>query len=258
MTTESESATLPRKPLARWPLLVMLALALLTAASLYRQELQALWRKWFPRQAFRVVVLDAGHGGKDPGAVAGSWLEKNIVLDLAHRLARQLKQRGCRVIMTRYDDSFLSLPERVTIANRAGNAILVSLHLNTDATGTAEGIETFYHDASASYVPAMDAPPLENGSIEVDQSPISPSEKLAMAVQSALASQTQARDRGIKNRPLHILRYAEVPAILVEVGFISHPDEARLLTSSAYLDLLAQAIASGITIYQIEIQLRSQ
>lgn len=245
-------------------LLAVLIMAVAACLFLGRDALRRLLRELLPERPFRVVVLDPGHGGKDPGAVVGGLREKDIVLDLASRIHSRLLERGFRVVMTRFDDSFLSLPERVSVGNSSGNAVFISLHLNTEATGTAEGIETYYYDSgrpdsgrdghSPADIEEGDAAETGDSGATIESAdaepPASPSARLALSVHSALATSTLSRDRGTRNYPFHVLRNAHVPAILIEAGFLSHPDERRLLTSPAYLDILAEAITSGIAAHQ--------
>ncbi len=243
--------TRTRKRLPPRLVLTFILLALIAIVCWQHRGVLKLWWRLLSGEPFRVVVVDAGHGGEDPGATTSYAMEKDIVLDLAKRLATRLDEKGFRVVMTRKDDSFLSLSTRSNIANRSAKAILISLHLNSEPTHTAEGIETFYHHAMPFVQLPADVPPADSNTTAPHHTPTaqSASARLAQTVQSALIRRTMARDRGIKNRPLHILSNSNIPAILVEAGFLSHPDEARLLTSPAYQDLLAEAIADGISIH---------
>ncbi len=190
---------------------------------------------------FQVVVIDAGHGGKDPGAMANDLVEKNLALDLAYRLAARLRSQGIEVIMTRDDDTYLTLAKRVKIASKAGNAIFVSLHFNKEKSSNVSGIETFFYDPHypekfPSIYEAVDMPPRKPTAAEL----------LAEHVQQKLVSVTGANDRGVKNYPYYVVRKNRVPAILVEGGFLSHSLESKMVANGGYRRILANAIADGI------------
>lgn len=198
-------------------------------------------RQWIARGGQPVVVIDPGHGGRDPGAVAGDLLEKDLTLDLARRLERILRHRGVRTAMTRGDDSYLTLTERTARAAAHRDPILVSLHFNKERTGTARGIETFFFDAA---YPDRFPPIIEAADLPARQA--TESELLAATVQVELIRATGARDRGIKNQSFFVVREATFPSILVEGGFLSHPLESRLAANGGYREILARAIAEGI------------
>lgn len=177
-----------------------------------------------PLYAFRTVVIDPGHGGRDLGAADSYVYEKHISLDVARRLERTLQQAGFRTVMTRTRDEFIALSERAAIANRQRNAIFVSIHFNSSYRTSAQGIETFYRSAQ--------------------------SEALARAVQTELVRHIKAPDRGVKTANFVVLRQTKHPAILVEGGFISNQSERSAMIEPGYRQLVADCIAQGIIQYR--------
>lgn len=195
---------------------------------------------------FPVVVLDAGHGGKDDGARGAGLAEKDLSLDVTQRTEKLLHQFGFKTVMTRVDDTYVSLAERAAISNRIDNAIFVSVHFNHSFSGASTGVETFYAseklppESAWTWTGFFSKPPPvrgENG------------ETLAGFVQAAMVMRTESTNRGIKGRPLHVLRHTRCPAVLVECGFISNPLEARMISNVDYRDRLAKAIAEGVMSY---------
>jgi N-acetylmuramoyl-L-alanine amidase len=195
---------------------------------------------------FPTVVLDAGHGGKDGGARANGLVEKNLTLDVTARTQKLLHQYGFKTVLTRSDDTFIPLPERAAIGNRTDNAIFVSVHFNHSYSGASTGVETFYASEKvapesawtwAGFFTKPEPVPTENG------------ETLAGFVQASLVMRTEATNRGIKGRPLHVLRHTRCPAVLVECGFLSNPLEARMIDNVDYRDRLAKSIAEGVMSY---------
>lgn len=203
------------------------------------------------------VVVDAGHGGHDKGAVRNGLLEKDLALDTALRLERKLRSRGFPVVMTRRDDRFVELTERSAVANRIPRAIFVSVHFNDNASAVGDGVETFY--ASAKTPPAgpgwslvgwlkqkPEPPPADNGF------------SLARAVQSAVVAELGAVDRGVKQAGFAVVRLTRCPAVLVEGGFINNPARARAIARPEYRERLAGAIAAGITAFHREREVAAQ
>jgi N-acetylmuramoyl-L-alanine amidase len=195
---------------------------------------------------FPTVVLDAGHGGKDEGARAQGLVEKDLTLDVTRRTQKLLQQYGFKTVMTRSDDSFISLPERAAIGNRTENAIFVSIHFNHAYSGASTGVETFYASEKVAPEEAWtwvgffnkpEATNTDNG------------ETLAGFIQASMVTRTDATNRGIKGRPLHVLRHTRCPAVLVECGFISNPMESRTIAIPEYRDRLAKSIAEGVMSY---------
>ena len=194
-----------------------------------------------------VVVLDPGHGGRDQGATANELAEKDLTLDLAFRTERLLQTYGFRTVLTRRDDSFVSLLDRAEMANKYDRSIFVSLHFNKSEAPSASGIETYY--ASEKVLPQPQwtwagffNKPENNGVVDTG-------ENFAGYVQAALISRTDGGNRGIKPKALYVVRHTKVPAILVEGGFISNLFEARLISTPEYRDRLAAAVVEGVIQY---------
>lgn len=173
------------------------------------------------------IVVDPGHGGKDPGAVAGATLEKTVALAVSRRVMRLLEERGARVLPTRTSDTYPSLDERVALANSKRADLFVSIHANAATSQRVRGVEVLYQGSGA------------RGRL---------SRGLAEAVVAAVVTETRAHNRRAKEdvRNLRVLRATSMPAVLVEVGFLTHAEERRLLVDPAYQDRLARGIVSGI------------
>ncbi|WP_166647457.1 N-acetylmuramoyl-L-alanine amidase [Prosthecobacter fusiformis] len=191
-----------------------------------------------------LVVLDAGHGGHDGGAVAGGTIEKNLALTLTLRLRDQLLSQGMRVKMTRDKDVFLPLEERASIASQAEAAAFVSLHLNTSASPDVSGIETYYTKRKTlSAQRAMQAKwSLATGSVQDERG-----QWLAKSLQKHVCQATQAVDRGIKERSYAVVSQSLVPAVLIECGFLTNAPEMEKLKKRTYQEQLTRGIAAGIT-----------
>lgn len=170
--------------------------------------------------AFRTVIIDPGHGGRDLGAADSYVYEKHINLDVARRLERSLQQAGFKTVMTRTKDEFIALSERSARANRYRNAIFVSIHFNSSYRTAALGIETFYRSSR--------------------------SEKFARFVQSELIKNIGATDRGVKTANFSVLRHTKHPSILVEGGFVSNKQERSAMMDPQYRQVVADSIARGI------------
>ena len=170
------------------------------------------------------IFIDPGHGGIDPGAVNGRLYEKDAALDIALKLGKYLAMAGATVIYTRKTDvsGELELRERTDMANAAGADYFISVHLNSAAAKSANGIETFAYN--------------KNGTAY----------KLASAVQQAVIKATGAVDRGAKTANYHVLRETAMPAILIETGFISNDAEANKLFDENYQNVIANAAAKAI------------
>ena len=170
------------------------------------------------------VVLDPGHGGEDPGAMVGEAAEKDIDLAIALLVREQLEgQEGISVSMTREEDIFISLDDRAEFANREEADLYVSIHANAlENDESFAGIFTFYHpDKKTSKAPAK-------------------------TIQAAVTASSGGIDRGIRSADYAVLRQTDMPAVLVETGFMTCPDELAMLLDPDYQLLLAQGIAQGI------------
>jgi N-acetylmuramoyl-L-alanine amidase len=217
-----------------------------------------------PPQARRqVVVIDAGHGGHDPGTVSDWAREEAIVLDVALKLQGLLESQGVEVILTRDHDTFLTLQERSTFATTERN-VFVSIHANAAPTRDAHGVETWVfgrpldpsqidrairENGGGEIGAALTAEAAQSADIAGDilrETQLNYSMGLAELVQDRLVRATGARDRGVRQNLFYVIRNSRIPAILVEVGFVSHPDEGRKLMEDGYRDDIADALADGI------------
>lgn len=215
----------------------------------------------------RKIILDPGHGGKDPGAMAFGMKEKDIVLKVAKKLARILQQEYTyEVQLTRKTDIFLPLEERTALANTAGADLFVSLHVNAHPDKSVRGVETFYLNL-ATNAEAMRVAARENATTThnisdmqnilsdlMQNSKITESSRLAEFVQANMISGLErnhysVKNLGVKQAPFYVLIGAEMPAILAEISFITNPGEAQLLKSDAYLEEIARQIAAGLAAY---------
>lgn len=179
------------------------------------------------------VIVDVGHGGTDRGARchAPYCEEKKICLLTARLVKQYLDQLGYHVVMTRNTDAFISLPRRVEIAGQAQGNIFVSIHFNSSRSSEAQGVEVFFHDSKA------------------DRLRTGASRKLADTILSRVLRRTSAQSRGVKKGNFYVIRETGMPAVLVEGGFISNPDERTLLKSRDYQEKIARGIADGIDQY---------
>jgi N-acetylmuramoyl-L-alanine amidase len=223
------------------------------------------------RKKDKVIVIDPGHGGKDGGAVGyNRSIEKNIVLSLASKTAAMLRDRGYTVHMTRSKDRFVKLRNRTRFANKKKADLFISVHANAVPKRNAKkayGIETYFLSTSRSKR-ATDAAALENkAEVEdmdfygkntflnaLNSEKIIASHKLAIDLQSSVLSSLRARyknvkDSGVREGPFWVLVGAQMPAVLVEVGFITHPTEAKRLNSKSYQNYFARGLADGVERY---------
>jgi N-acetylmuramoyl-L-alanine amidase len=167
------------------------------------------------------VVIDAGHGGYDRGGIPGQRIpEKEMTLDVAQRLRTVLTASGYNVIMTRDSDVFVPLATRVAIGNSYRNAIFVCIHFNSAKRMGAEGIETYFYGRN--------------------------SLPLASAVHYFVAGGAPSPNRGVRRRGFYVLRKANIPAVLVECGFLTNPTEGEYAQTASYRQKLAEEIATGV------------
>ena len=209
----------------------------------------------------KTIVIDPGHGGKDPGAVSQTRQEKKIVLNLSKTLRDILVKKGYNVRLTRETDVFLPLRKRTQFATNQKADLFISIHTNASISNKAAGIETYYlalaSDESARITAMRENAGAEYNMKELDalvgrilkESKSTESRRLAKLIQAQLASGKQVKNRGVKHAPFVVLIGTKVPAVLVEVGFISNPTEGKKLTTKAYQRQLATAIAKGIEQY---------
>ena len=218
------------------------------------------------------IVIDAGHGGHDSGAVGAGKKEKDVVLQIAKRLKRQLNKRGYTVYMTRNSDRFLKLPQRTKIADRKDAKVFISIHANSvpkRKRHKIQGVETFFlqntRDAKSQRIAARENKAVLKGAgsrlskkVIIDSVLNGPkivqSNKLAIDVQRRIMTNLHSRykgvkDGGVRHAPFWVLVGASRPSILVEVGYISHPRERKRLFTTAYQELIAKGIAEGVNNY---------
>ncbi len=192
------------------------------------------------------VVLDAGHGGDDPGAANGRLLEKRLVLDLAKRTRDRLTAGGIKVMLTRDRDQTMTLNQRIARAKVARATIFVSIHLNAAANTAAEGFETYLLPATgfaSTAGTAKDVSPQPGNRFDTANM------RLAFQVHRNMLQQTHAAERGIRRARYEVLKTAPCPAILVECGFLSNPGNAKQLGQSDHLDRIADGLSKGIRQY---------
>ncbi len=177
-----------------------------------------------------LVIIDAGHGGTDEGAKVNAFMEKKLALTTALLAKKHLEELGYRVIMTRSRDVYLPLQRRVAIANKTKGSLFVSVHFNSSPSREAKGIEIFYFDSKELWRTRA-------------------SKRLAGCILHRVIGQTDALSRGIKQGNFHVIRETDMPAVLVEGGFITNRDERGKLREKEYLDRLAIGIAQGVDRY---------
>jgi N-acetylmuramoyl-L-alanine amidase len=216
----------------------------------------------------RTVIVDPGHGGTDPGAIGvGGLREKDVTLRLSKLLTKKLRSMGFRVVATRETDRFVSLEERTAIAEASNGDVFISLHANAAPRRSVQGIETYYPDANHERH-SLRVAMRENG-VSRDQldelqrtlaklriAEISPySQRLASLVQGELARALPSRygkiqDLGAKKGPFYVLFLSNMPAILVEAGFLTNKSDAKRLRNGDYLDSVATQISMGLKRYR--------
>lgn len=227
----------------------------------------------------KTIVIDPGHGGENQGALGVAHVhEKFLTMDLAYALRARLQKTypNARVIMTRYWDTSMGLSERVHLANQVKADLFLSLHYNSATTKRAEGIETFYlstKHATPNVKPTQGKPLASIGRSSTGMDTEQPKEPvqgtmdddmlnmkrdlmlqqqhqnsglLARTVQSALISKLQATNRGVKQANFGVLRGAHMPAVVVEAGFVSHPEEGKRLLKNAHRDHVVIALMAAI------------
>ena len=218
----------------------------------------------------KLIVIDPGHGGSDSGAVGNGLKEKNVVLATSKKLGALLQKRGYRVLYTRSTDVFINLRSRTIFAGKKNADMFISIHANAAPNASAasrmSGVETFFLSPARSER-SKNAAALENkGDLEdmntfskqtflnfLNREKIISSNKLAIDIQSYMLSSVKksfkSKDGGVREAPFWVLVGATMPAVLVEIGYITHPDEGKNLGKSAYQDRIAQGIANGVDAY---------
>jgi N-acetylmuramoyl-L-alanine amidase len=228
------------------------------------------------REPAFVAVIDPGHGGEQEGAISPRGdKEKDLALDLALRISRRLKQMGGKVVLTRTGDISVPLANRAAIATALRADLFVSVHLNSMPTAEQRrrysGIETYFLSADATDTRASAVAARENAdrlagepvpdpddpvagilSDLEDAASLQGSSRLAYAIHERLVGALQAEDHGVKQAPFYVLAGARMPAVLLEVGFISHEEESGKLRRREYRDRIADAVADGVRAFRAE------
>lgn len=199
---------------------------------------------------FTTVILDPGHGGQDKGAMSRYEQEKNFALDVARRVRNELQKSGVNVLMTRNSDVFVELHDRAAIANSRQNAIFVSLHFNAAPTSVAEGLEIFCITPRGSPSTEYDELLVRDMVQEYGNNNELQSFTLANTIYHSLHGSLKMTDRGVKRARFAVLRLSKLPSVLVEGGFLSNPNDARLIATKDWRDTYAKAIATGILEYR--------
>ncbi len=218
----------------------------------------------------KTVMLDAGHGGKDPGAMASKMQEKDVNLRLVKILGKKLEQKGYTVLYTRKKDIFIPLEERTALANSGNVDIFISIHCNAHSKSSANGLEVYYlnlaKSESAVRVAARENAVSEKKISDLQfiltdlmlNSKITESRDLANIVHNKsliyISHKYPVKSHGVHEAPFYVLMGAKMPAILIELGYLTNKKEARNLGSKRYLDVLAEGICYGIDEYRNKIE----
>jgi len=220
------------------------------------------------RDDIKIIVIDAGHGGKDPGAIGRSGMaEKDITLFVSLRLRDLIiKRLGKSVLMTRDRDVFIELEDRAKFANNMGADLFVSVHVNSHPQRSTKGVE-IYHFGEATDRRALEVAARENGTPIKDTGigweylvadllttkKVQESLELAWTTKKAMIARLDdyydVEDHGVKTAPFYVLRYTAMPSILAEIAFITNPTEERLMQSDAFLNRVAESIFDGVKSY---------
>ncbi|PYF07587.1 N-acetylmuramoyl-L-alanine amidase [Ureibacillus chungkukjangi] len=177
----------------------------------------------------RIIVIDPGHGGKDPGAIAESATEKAIVLKVANQVKQKLEANGAKVVMTRSGDTYPSLQDRVKIADNNYGEVFVSIHVNSASSSSAKGTETYYSVSSGDM-------------FEEDI-------KLATYINNQIVNNAKMTNRGVKKEAFYVINNMIIPSVLVELGFISNNEDRAKLVNDQYVSIFADSIYKGIVEY---------
>ncbi|MEY9971919.1 N-acetylmuramoyl-L-alanine amidase [Lysinibacillus sp. RC46] len=177
----------------------------------------------------RIIILDPGHGGKDPGTVLGSYSEKAITLKVSTLVKQKLEAAGAKVYMTRTGDTYPSLQDRVDFTNANYGEIFVSVHVNSAANTSAQGTETYY---------AISTGDMYQEDID-----------LATFVNNQIVNNLNMKNRGVKEEQYYVIRNTIIPAILVELGFLTNDEDRGKMTTDKYVELFADSIYKGISQY---------
>ena len=218
------------------------------------------------------IVIDPGHGGSDPGARAGALIESELVLDISKRLEQRLKaHQNLEVVLTRRTDEYIPLEARTSLAKRVGADLFLSIHANASQKPDARGIETYFLNFTAD--PEIEARAArENlagaglmGNLDelvkaiTTNSKLEESREFAGIIQKTMLKTLRSvdpgvPDLGVKQAPFVVLIGADIPSILTEISFVSNQQDAALLSTDKYRDLIADALLEGILQYQLSLE----
>jgi len=221
-------------------------------------------------EGLSVVVLDPGHGGRSAGARGNTGtLEKDLVLSIAEKLRTKLEEGlGVKVVLTRTADYYVGLKERTAIANNNGADLFLSIHANAAFRQDIHGYETYYLNLQTKDQQARNYAERENRALGIkggqkdnalleailwdmaQTAYLKQSSELASMVQSRLVSELKGKDRGVRQAPLAVLMGAKMPAVLVEVGYITNPEQEVKLNRASHQDQIAEALYKAIDDYQ--------
>ena len=229
----------------------------------------------------RVIVLDAGHDGNDPGAIGpGGLQEKDLVLDVTRRVARLVEDKlSVKVLLSRDGDHFVPLRDRTSFANKERADLFVSIHANAHHATASTGVETYFLSSEATDTTARQVAALENSVVQLEKTPgrggrldavkailwdLAQSEfqlessRLAEVVQDSMTQALRLPNRGVKQAGFYVLGGAAMPAILIEIGFVTNPKEERRLKEPKYRDEISRAIFAGLTEYKKKYDARAR
>ena len=230
----------------------------------------------------RVLVLDAGHGGHDSGAVGpGGLQEKDLVLDVTRRVARLVADKlNVKVLLSRDGDYFVPLRDRTSFANKERADLFVSIHANAHREIASAGVETYFLSSEATDSGARQVAALENSVVQLEKTPARSSSRfdavkailwdlaqsefqlessrLAEVVQDSMTQSLRIPNRGVKQAGFYVLGGAAMPAVLIEIGFVTNPKEEKQLKESKYRDEIARAIYAGLAEYKKKYDARAR
>jgi N-acetylmuramoyl-L-alanine amidase len=199
----------------------------------------------------KTIMLDPGHGGRDPGNRTGSQPEKKYTLLLAQEVRAQLKSAGLTALLTRTTDAYVDLPVRIDLARRLGADLFVSLHFNGIGSSKSEVKGTEVYCLTPMGASSTNARGAGAGARSARGNRFDAKNMLlAYQMQESLAKTLGAEDRGVRRARFEVLREAAMPAVLIEGGFLSHPSEGRRIIDPAYRRRMAQAIVEGLLAYK--------
>ena len=264
--TRMNSGTGPYLSLNQWRM-SKLSRATIATIIIFATSMASVGAK---QQGFRTVVIDPGHGGAEVGAVGATGLmEKNVVLDISKRLGQLLEEQlGLQVYLTRDQDIYKEKEDRTALANNVKANVFLSIHANSYRGRGVHGAETFFLSNQATDDDARRLAAIENNVMGLEgptgadsnlqmllwdmaqTTHLRESSVLAEMVQSNMNSLGGTTDRGIKQAPFVVLKGANMPAVLVEVGFLSNPEEERLLADAAYRQQVANMLFQSLNRYR--------